>query len=509
MGWLLMNRSKELYACLYAREFPAQAMLRLRPELRGKACVIMEGESPLQSARSFNSKASAIGVSHGMTQVEIDTFPSVTTLSRSVAEETAAKEAVLECAGTFSPRVEDQSSDGAFVCVIDIAGTEKLFGPPHVLAIALLNHVRKLGVWTFVTVSSNFHASICLARGNSSRASVSIIPPGEERLVLASLPLTVLDLSEEQIKMFSLWGIHTLGMLAALSEIDLIARMGQQGKRLCQLARGELPHLFLPLEPAFRLEEHMELDTPVDVLDSLLFVITVMLEQLIIRASERTLALASVTSTLLLRDGTRHTRPVRPALPTNDRQLWIKLIRLDFEAYPAPAAILSLTLLATPDSIREVQRGLFSPQSPEPAHLDVTLARIRAIVGEYCVGRAVLTDTHELTSFKMEPFTVPSTPSSKRVHPRHRTAMRQLRPAESVMVTLISETPSVFFAHGTRYIVEHAFGPWSISGNWWQPALWTCEQWDLVSRSIDGTLLCCRLVHELIENCWQMVGLYD
>ena len=27
----------EMYACLYAREFPAQAVMRLRPELRGGA----------------------------------------------------------------------------------------------------------------------------------------------------------------------------------------------------------------------------------------------------------------------------------------------------------------------------------------------------------------------------------------------------------------------------------------------------------------------------------------
>ena len=74
-------------------------------------------------------------------------------------------------------------------------------------------------------------------------------------------------------------------MLAALPEKDLIARMGQEGKRLRQLALGNLPHLFLPVEPASRLEEYRELDSPVEILDSLLFVVGVMLEQLILRAS--------------------------------------------------------------------------------------------------------------------------------------------------------------------------------------------------------------------------------
>jgi protein ImuB len=43
----------ELYACLYAKEFPAQAVLRLRPELRGRPVVIVQGEPPLQTVCSF------------------------------------------------------------------------------------------------------------------------------------------------------------------------------------------------------------------------------------------------------------------------------------------------------------------------------------------------------------------------------------------------------------------------------------------------------------------------
>ena len=52
--------------------------------------------------------------------------------------------------------------------------------------------------------------------------------------------------------------------------------MGQDGKRLRQLARGEHPHLFQPAEPPFTLDEQMELDAPVDLLDSLLFIVNLM-----------------------------------------------------------------------------------------------------------------------------------------------------------------------------------------------------------------------------------------
>jgi protein ImuB len=504
-----MTTSAELYACLYVKEFPAQALLRLRPELRNQPCAVMEGEPPLQQVCSLNSKARTLGVAQRMTRVEMDTFPSIKVLPRSPAEEITAKTALLECAATFSPRIEDQSNDNTFVCVIDIAGTAKLFGHPRRLAETLLKRVKALGVMAKVAVSNNFHAAICFARGMSPKNQITVIPPGEECETLASLPLAVLDLSEEHAEKFSLWGIHTLGMLAALPEKSLIARLGQEGKHLRQLAKGEQPHLFLPVEPAFMLEERMELDTPVELLNSLLFIVGVMLEQLVLRADARVLALASVTITLTLEGGASHTRTVRPALPTNDRQLWIKLLHLDLEAHPPQAAILSLILGAEPGTTSKVQLGLFSPQLPEPMRLDVTLARIRAIVGEDNVGRAVLNDTHQVDSFRMEAFSVFSGSASEAVSDQPRTVMRQLRPAESMTVTVRNQRPETFFFREKRYSVEHAYGPWLMSGDWWNPTLWGFEQWDLVARSQEGVLLCCCLMRDLTQNCWQMVALYD
>jgi protein ImuB len=510
MGRPTMTKPAELYACLYAKEFPAQAMLRLRPELRHQPCVVMEGEPPLQYVRSRNAKAHRLGIAHGMTQVEIATFPSVTVLLRSKAEEVTAKAVILECAGAFSPRVQDCGNGKAFLCVVDIAGTESLFGPPKALAKSLLERINALGIAASIAVSGNFHAAVCIARGRSARTSFSITASGEERGALSPLPLSVLDLSEEHAETFSLWGIRTLGMLAELPEKALIARMGQEGKRLRRLACGELPHLFLPVEPDFTLEERMELDNPVELLDSLLFVVGVMLEQLIVRATGRIFVLASVTILLSLEGGTSHSRTVKPALPTNDRQLWIKLIHLDLEAHPPQAAILSLALTAEPGSTSKVQLGLFSPQLPEPGRLDVTLARIRAIVGENAVGRAALKDTHQPDGFRMEPFVVPSaSPVAVPLQSRAIAAMRQIRPAENVPVTLRAQRPESFFFRGKRYVVEQGYGPWVMSGEWWNPTRWSLQQWDLVASSHDGSLLCCCLTYERTQNSWQVVALYD
>lgn len=501
-----MTKPAELYACLCVKEFAAQALLRLRPELHKKPCVVMEGEPPFEAVASLNTAARLLGIQRGMTRVEVDTFSGPIMLARSHAAEEATRAVLLEYAGAFSPRIEACSEATTFFCVLDILGTESLFGPSELLAKGLRERVKALGVSGQVFVSSNFHTAVCLAR--STWSAVKVVPQGDEAAALSLLPLRALDLTDSQRETFGLWGIQTLGMLAALPEKELIARMGQDGKRLRQLALGELPHLFQPVDIPFVLEERKELDFPLEDLESLLFGLSGMLEQLILRAQARILALAVVTVTLHLDGGNSHSRTVRPAQPTNDRQLWLKLLHLDLEAHPPQAAILTVTLDAEPGSITKVQLGLFSPQLPEPGRLDVTLARIAGLVGEGNVGRAVLEDTHTPEGFHLEPFEV-SPAISEPVSSESQVCRRQLRPPQPLSMLLERGRPRSFFFRNRRCLVERSYGPWLQGGEWWNEAVWGQEQWDLIARAEDDTLLFCCVVRDLVLNQWRAVALYD
>ena len=514
-----MNRPGELYACVYVREFPAQAMVRLRPELR-EPVAVLEGEAPRQWVCSKNARAHALGVEAGMTRAEMEVFPTVVLLPRARAEEAGARAALLQAAGRFSPRVEDRSEEGCFCGVLDIAGTEKLFGPPETLAKRLLASMGAIGLRGAVVVSRNLHAAVCLARSLPVR--VAVIPAGQEAAMLAPLPLTVLPLAPEQAETLTRWGIARLGDLAELPEKELIARLGQEGRRLRQLARGEAPHLLVPAEPVLALEERMELEAPVELLDSLLFVLGVLLDHLIARAASNLLALASVTAELSLDGGGVHARTVRPALPGTDRRLWLRLLHLDLQGHPPSAAIVGVKLSAEPGSTSKVQMGLFTPELPEPDRLDVTLARLRAVVGDERVGRAVLEDTHQPEAFRMAPFAIQEkaaaipVPQAQAPVPQAqaRSARRRLRPPEPVTVTLRERKPVSFVFRGKRYCVERAWGPWFFSGNWWGVECWSMEKWDVVARAeADGATICCALARNPLRPAtvgdWRMEELYD
>ena len=387
----------------------------------------------------------------------------------------------------FSPRVEDQSSDSCFTCVIDIAGTETLFGSPDALGESLLKKTQALGIRASIAISSNFHAAGCLARGHSG-TGIRVVPRGMECTALAPLPLTVLDLSPEHTETFSMWGITTLGALGNLAETELIARLGQAGKELRLLARGESPHLFTALEPSFVLEERMELDSPVELLDSLLFIIGVMLDQLIVRAQSRILSLASITLHLGLEGGTVHSRTVRPALPNNDRKLWLKLIHLDLQAHPPQAAILSLTLERRTGQHQQSATGIvFSPSAGAHAAgcnpgAAFAVSSARAAWARRCSKTPIAR-----MLFVWNPLLCPLLLQVTAKSGTKRLAMRQLRPPEIVMVNVHERQPDSFVFREKRYTVERAYGPWSSAGDWWNPTLWSLEQWDLVARSHD----CC------------------
>jgi protein ImuB len=143
--------------------------------------------------------------------------------------------------------------------------------------------------------------------------------------------------------------------------------------------------------------------------------------------------------------------------------------------------------------------------------LDVTLARIKAIVGEEHVGRPVLKDTHRPDGFGVEPFVVTASVCAKDVGQAERApaAMRVVRPAERVSMTLCGAEPAALWFRDVRYEVERAYGPWVMSGDWWSLTLWRMEQWDLVARGRDGAVVCCCVVVDAVDGVWKMVALYD
>jgi protein ImuB len=518
-----------LYACAWAAEFPAQALLRLRTDWQTEPVVVLDGRAPAEWVCSLNRLAERRGATAGMTRLEAESMSGLRLLKRSAESEAAARAVMLECAAKFSPRIEEVSrgaglneastlgASGGTACafVLDIAGTERLFGPPAQLAERVREELAAAGFRAAIAVSANFDTARMKA---ASMRGIAVIPEGAEAEALARLPIAALNLDEEYAATFALWGIGTLGELAALPEAELVARMGPKARVWRALARGEQEHTFEPIETVFALEEFCEFETPVEQIDSLLFMGARMIDCLVTRAAGRALALRSLTAEMGLEGGGTHGCTIRPAVPTIDRKFLLKLLQLEIGAHPPQAAVVRLTLRAEAGAQSKVQLGLFAPQTPEPSRLDVTLARLRAMVGEERVGSPVLEDTHRADGFRMEGFAIASQQVSRSAsrqvseandNASSRMALRRVRPARAVRVTVRAAKPAVFRDQESLYEIAAAYGPWKTSGCWWELNAWDAEEWDVLAAMNGGRSVACLLTRDRARNAWRLEAFYD
>ena len=96
---------------------------------------------------------------------------------------------------------------------------------------------------------------------------------------------------------------------------------------------------------------------------------------------------------MTVEDQTSHTRHLQLPFPTYDAKALTKLVQLDLEAHPPAAAIAALTIAVKPVDPRVVQNGLYTPPAPEPEKLELTLSKIRAMVGVRKAGSPELLNT--------------------------------------------------------------------------------------------------------------------
>jgi protein ImuB len=328
-------------------------------------------------------------------------------------------------------------------------------------------------------VAITVEAAILAAR---NLPGYTFIPPGEEARVLGALSIDALPPDPELFETFHLWGIRSLEDLARLPQDDLVARLGDRGLWLQRLARGAFERPLRPRIPAAIYEESAELEHPIKLREPLLFLIARFLHDLTARLKSQSLAAAALHLTLN-GDQRRHSLP----FPTRDVKLLLKLVEHSLERQPPDAPIAKLRLELIPTEPRRVQHGLFTPAAPEPEKLELTLGKIRGLVGEKNVGYPELFDTHRPGLAR---------PATGRSY----LSFRYFRPPLEARVTAERLWTRMFQGK----ILQIA-GPWRSSGDWWHPDTWNRDEYDL--ELSDGALY--RLYLDRAPKKWFVEGVYD
>jgi protein ImuB len=165
-------------------------------------------------------------------------------------------------------------------------------------------------------------------------------------------------------------------------------------------------------------------------------------------------------------------------------------------------------LIAASGQQSTVQMGLFTPQTPDPSRLDVTLARLKALVGNDRVGSPRLIDTNRPDGFAMEDFSV-SGQTALREDASIQISLRRIRPPRPIRMQMQSAKPALFQDGVDRYCVQVAYGPWLTSGCWWSVDQWDLEEWDVLATNNAGDSIGCLIVHDHLKKQWRWDAMYD
>lgn len=379
----------------------------------------------------------------------------------------------------FSPVVEQTAPD---TVTLDASGLEHLFGQE--IAVAVMRRAGQSDIKASLALAANPDAAIYAARGF---AGVSVVPQGDEAKFLAPLPVKLLGPSPELQETLERWGIRRFHDLAALPPLGIAERLGPEGLHLRRLARGEVERNLVALPEPLDFADELDLDYPLELLEPLAFILARLLGGLATRLATRGLATDELGLRLQLENGFVHERTLRLPVPSLDQRAFLKLLQLDLAAHPPPAPVLQVRLEASPVKPRAAQSGLFLPLAPEPVKLELTLARIQAMVGEERVGSPELLDTHRPGAFHMTAFGRRGTAKTDRLsHDRVHLSLRVFRPPRAARVAIASGQPSFVAAEGVRGRVLELAGPWRTSGDWWTTDPWERDAWDIALS--DGAL---------------------
>ena len=481
-----------MFAVIHIPDFSLNALLRFNPALRGEPVAVIVGEG--RRARIAEVSASVTAVAPGMTAAQaLAECPTLQLLTPSLVAERETGALLLAAAWTLSPCVEPTASGR---CTVDLTGVNPDKLPLQLRAVRAQLSLQ--GLPAKIGIGPN----ALLARYAAHLADPELWVR-DTGVFLNPLPLAILDLSADEERLFADLGIRTLGALTAFPRAALANRLGARGDDLWARAAGEWR---VPLQPApfpVRYRAEAELEEAVETLDPLLFLLRRFCERLALEVGQFGQGTARLSLVLELDNAKPYAREFELPEPTANAEIIFAALENHLSSLQTDSPIVGLSLEAFPARRLQQQEGLFETGLRDAPMFYATLGRIAAVVGSENLGTPRRADSHRPDALVLDP---PSASVAERRIPAasqvHGLLLRRLRPPMPVTVELTETRPSFLVSPlGSGEVTALRRPVWS-NGEWWTPAAFAREEWDV---QVGPALY--RLLHA--PEGWFIEGIYD
>ena len=472
------------YALLLVPDFSLHALLRSEPALAGRPVALFAGEGRHAIVTAATPEATEVAPGLAVT-LAMARCPGLVVRSRDWQADVEAERLLTAAAFTLSPRVE-WTAPGART--VDLQGANEAQTESEmrwrVVELASAGLPARAGA-----------GPTPLLADYAARQADPVLVVRDPRAFLRTLPLAGAAPTAAQAGILEGWGIRTLGDLTALTKGDVGQRLGTDGVALWERAAGEATRVLKLVEPVQTFVAEWTYDPPVESIEPLFFKLRRFAERVAMELRGAGFVAEALTLTLQLEDETDHRREFRLPEPGADVDSWLRVLQTHLAAVRTAARVTGVRLGAAPARPPAQQSGLFDTGLTDPASFWENLARVGVVVGDGRVGTPVRADTHRPDAFALEKpaATVPA-PAPPALHEPRGPVLRRFRPPWPATVRLDAERP-VAVAGALAGPIVTAAGPWRVSGEWWQPAAWAVETWQVelatggvyqLARTADG-----------------------
>lgn len=483
-----------MFLALHLPALPLQAATLGSPDLWEQPLALSNGsESTAKKSQltCLNPVAQQGGLFVGMaTPRALARSSGLQILAPNPENETLLREELLKVARNLSPDLEITRPDTLLL------GWKKN-APP------VLSSLTELPLQQAIAVTPDLAHLSVIAGDNFEEAPLPLLlgiflTPGPERKDLAHT--------------LASWGLRSIGDFTALPRPDLQERLGAEAARLHDIVNGRHHRLLTLYRPPKDYRQHLDLDYPLETLDSLLLLLRRFLHTLAARLQAHQRVPDGLFLTLHFEDDTHHLSTLRIPEPTTDQDQLLRVIETHLNGLTAPAPVVALTLDATVTRPSRSQHDLFEKALRDPNKFAHTLNQLSACLGREALGVPQANDSFRPDSFQLLPpealFDRPrKKPGDSSAHALFASTLplRRLRPPIAVQVlTTPEKTPQVLLDGPYPGPLREVCGPFVLQSTWWESATrWTGHEWDVQLHH--GPLS--RLTHHPPHH-WQIDGYY-
>jgi nucleotidyltransferase/DNA polymerase involved in DNA repair len=248
-------------------------------------------------------------------------------------------ERVLDAFADVTPEVEEKDLGSAY---LNVGGLTAHYRDEASLCERIIDTVRDAcGLEASLGQAEGKFPSLA-ASTTATPGQARIVPRGEEAGFLAPLPVELLPLETDLVDRLHLFGLETIGEVAALSQPELQSQFGFSGKRLWHLVNGIDDDPLKPRPPTEKLADSFFFEDPVAGIDVMVAVARQLLSRLRPALNGRAARELTLQAELASSRGWERRLVFREAVSESERLLFV--LRSTLQNAPPPQAVRSLSL---------------------------------------------------------------------------------------------------------------------------------------------------------------------